>query len=102
VVDWCYLVIEEATHFQFFISVTPWTETVPSRYCYFRTFVWISTNFKHCPLQAYHSQASLSQVLCKMGSENAHRCAQNAENRFGFDFFTVIPQRWRWISQSHH
>jgi hypothetical protein len=25
--------------------------------------------------------------LRKMGSENAHSCAQNAENDFGFDFF---------------
>jgi hypothetical protein len=31
--------------------------------------------------------AGVSQVLCKLGSENAHRCAQNAENGFGFDFF---------------
>jgi hypothetical protein len=28
----------------------------------------------------------LSQVFRKVGSENAHRCAQNAENGFDFDF----------------
>jgi hypothetical protein len=33
----------------------------------------------------YHSSASLSQVLRKMVSD-AHWCAQNAENCFGFDF----------------
>jgi hypothetical protein len=39
----------------------------------------------------------LSQVLRKMGSENAHGCAQNAENGVGFCrlFFTAIAQRWR-------
>jgi hypothetical protein len=30
------------------------------------------------------SQARLTQVLLKMSSENANRCAQNAENAFGF------------------
>jgi hypothetical protein len=30
------------------------------------------------------SQARLSQVLCNMGSENVHGCAQNTENGFGF------------------
>jgi hypothetical protein len=34
------------------------------------------------------SQARLSQVVCKMGSENAHRCAHNMENGFGHE-------RWR-------
>jgi hypothetical protein len=29
----------------------------------------------------------LSQVLCKMGSKNAHEYIQNAKNGFGFDFF---------------
>jgi hypothetical protein len=28
----------------------------------------------------------LSQVLRKLGTENAHRCAPKAENGFGFDF----------------
>jgi hypothetical protein len=32
------------------------------------------------------SQTRLSQVLRKMDSENAHGCAQNAKNSFGFDF----------------
>jgi hypothetical protein len=50
----------------------------------FRTSVLISTIFTHCSLQDHHSYARLSQVLCKMGSENAHECAQNADN--GFDF----------------
>jgi hypothetical protein len=31
-------------------------------------------------------QARLSQVLLKMGSENAHGCVQNAGNGLGFDF----------------
>jgi hypothetical protein len=34
----------------------------------------------------------LLQVLRKMGSENAHECAQNAENGFGFESFRAIPQ----------
>jgi hypothetical protein len=34
----------------------------------------------------------LSQVLCKLGSENAHGCAQNTENVFSFAFLRVIPQ----------
>jgi hypothetical protein len=38
------------------------------------------------PPRDYHSQARLSQVLHRMGSENAHGCAQNEENDFGFDF----------------
>jgi hypothetical protein len=45
------------------------------------------------------SQARPSQVLRKMFSENAHGCAQNPENGYGFDFFRPRPQRWRWISQ---
>jgi hypothetical protein len=32
------------------------------------------------------SQLGYHKVLPKMGSENVHRCAQNAENGFGFDF----------------
>jgi hypothetical protein len=36
-----------------------------------------------------------------IGYENAHWCAQNAENGFGFDFFRIVPQRKRLISQSH-
>jgi hypothetical protein len=52
----------------------------------FRTFVWISTNFAHSSLRDYHSSARLSQASRKMGSENAHGCAQTAENDFGFDF----------------
>jgi hypothetical protein len=28
----------------------------------------------------------MSQVLHKMGSENAHGCKQNTENGFSFDF----------------
>jgi hypothetical protein len=51
----------------------------------FRAFVWISTNFTHCSLRDYHSQTRLSQVLRNVGSENAHGCAQNAENGFSFD-----------------
>jgi hypothetical protein len=36
-----------------------------------------------------------------MGSENAHRDAQNAENGYGFcRLFRPIPQRWQLISQS--
>jgi hypothetical protein len=69
---------------------------------YFTPFVWISANFTHCSLWDYYSQAMLSQPLCKMGPENAHRCAQKAENGFGFDFFRVTVQRWQWTSQSHH
>jgi hypothetical protein len=34
----------------------------------------------------------LPQVLRKVGSENAHGCAQNAENDFGFDLHRAIPQ----------
>jgi hypothetical protein len=34
----------------------------------------------------------LSQVLSKMGSENAHGSAQDAEKGFGFECFTAIPQ----------
>jgi hypothetical protein len=34
-----------------------------------------------------------------MGSENAHGCAQNAENSFGFDFLSDTTRQW--ISQSH-
>jgi hypothetical protein len=41
------------------------------------------------------SQARLSQVSRKIGSENAHGCAQNAENGFGLDFIRAIPQRCR-------
>jgi hypothetical protein len=37
----------------------------------------------------------LSQVLCKVGSENAKRYAQNAENDFGFNLFRAVPQRWQ-------
>jgi hypothetical protein len=40
------------------------------------------------------SQTMLSsQVLHKMGSENAHGWAQNAENDFDFKFFRAMPQR---------
>jgi hypothetical protein len=36
----------------------------------------------------------LSQILLKMGSENAHGCTQNAEKGFSFcGPFRVIPQR---------
>jgi hypothetical protein len=52
----------------------------------FRTFMWISTNFTQCSLRYYHSQAILSQVLRKMGSENAHGFAWNTENDFDFSF----------------
>jgi hypothetical protein len=41
------------------------------------------------------SQARPSQVLCKMGCENAHRCIQNTENGLGLDFFRAIQQRWQ-------
>jgi hypothetical protein len=40
----------------------------------------------HYSLPDNHSLAKLSPVLAKMGLENAHVCAQNAENGFGFDF----------------
>jgi hypothetical protein len=40
----------------------------------------------HALLSMRLSQARLSQVLRKMGSENVHRCAQNAGNGFGFGF----------------
>jgi hypothetical protein len=36
-----------------------------------------------------------------MGSENLRACAKNAEIGFRIDFFTVMAQRWQWISQSH-
>jgi hypothetical protein len=39
-----------------------------------------------CSLRDYDSKVRLSQVLRKIGYENAHGCAQNAENGFGFDF----------------
>jgi hypothetical protein len=35
------------------------------------------------------------QILRKVGSENAHGCAQNADYGFDFDVFRAIPQRWR-------
>jgi hypothetical protein len=35
----------------------------------------------------------VSQVLRKMGSENAHGCAENVENGFGFDFLELKPVR---------
>jgi hypothetical protein len=37
-------------------------------------------------IRYYHSYARLTQVLRKMGSENAHESTQNAENGFGSDF----------------
>jgi hypothetical protein len=40
----------------------------------------------HALLSTRLSQARLSQVLHKMGSENALVCPQNADNGFGFDF----------------
>jgi hypothetical protein len=40
-----------------------------------------------CTLRDHHSLTTLSQVLHKMGSKNAHGCAQNAENGFSFHFF---------------
>jgi hypothetical protein len=43
-------------------------------------------NFTHCSLLDHQSWARLPQVLRKMVSKNAHRCAQSAENRNGFDF----------------
>jgi hypothetical protein len=52
----------------------------------FRTLVRISTNFTYCCLRDYRNCARMSHVLCNMSSENAHGCAQNAENGFGFDF----------------
>jgi hypothetical protein len=52
-----------------------------------------------CTVSTRLSQARLSQVLHKMGSDNAHRCTQNKEN--GFGFLRAIPQRWWWVSQSH-
>jgi hypothetical protein len=42
------------------------------RFHNFKNFMWISTNFTHCSLQDYHSYDILSQVLCKMGSENSN------------------------------
>jgi hypothetical protein len=56
----------------------------------------------HALLSMRLSQARLSQILHKVGSENAHRWAQNAENGFGFDVVRAISQRWWWISQSHY
>jgi hypothetical protein len=44
-------------------------------------------------------------VLCKIITVRLgyhHKCIQNAENGFGFDFYRSISQRWQWISQSHH
>jgi hypothetical protein len=49
-------------------------------------FYEIITNYEY---------VKLSQVLRKMGSENAHGCAQNADNGFGCDIFRAIPERWR-------
>jgi hypothetical protein len=43
-------------------------------------FMRISTNFTRCSQLHYHTYAWLSsQILSKMGSENAHSCAQNVE-----------------------
>jgi hypothetical protein len=33
-----------------------------------------------------YETVTLSQVMSKMGSKNAHGCTQNAQNGFGFDF----------------
>jgi hypothetical protein len=38
------------------------------------------------------SYARLSQVLCKMGSKNAHRCAQNAEHSSALTFFSITTK----------
>jgi hypothetical protein len=36
------------------------------------------------------------QISCKMDSENAHTCTQNAENCFFIDFsFREISQKWQ-------
>lgn len=63
--------------------------------------VRISTNFMGCFYEIITVKTRVSQVLHKMGSDNAHRCTQNEENGFGFDFLGATPQRWWWIPQSH-
>jgi hypothetical protein len=37
----------------------------------------------------FHTLASFAR---EVSSENAHECAQNAENGFGFGFFRAIPR----------
>jgi hypothetical protein len=44
----------------------------------------VNFNKFHAQFSTRLSQSRLSQVLRKMGSENAHGCAQNAGNDFGF------------------
>jgi hypothetical protein len=51
----------------------------------FTAFLWIYPNYTHSSLRDYCSYARLSQVLRNIGSENAHGCAQNAENGFSFE-----------------
>jgi hypothetical protein len=36
------------------------------------------------------------QILCKVGFENTHRWAQNAENGFSFEFYIDISRCWWW------
>jgi hypothetical protein len=47
----------------------------------------ISYEFPQISHSALYEIIKLSQVLCKMGSKNAHRCTENAENGISFDFF---------------
>jgi hypothetical protein len=52
----------------------------------------------HVNFHKFHSLFSVrlllsSEVLLKMGCKNAHSCEQN--QGFSFDFYHVIPQRWR-------
>jgi hypothetical protein len=48
----------------------------------------ISTDFTHCSLSEYHSNARLSQVLYNMGPKDAYGCIQNTETGFDFDVET--------------
>jgi hypothetical protein len=51
-------------------------------------------NFHTCFSMKF-SQAWLSHVLCKMGSENAHGLTQNIENAFDPESLRAIPQNWQ-------
>jgi hypothetical protein len=58
-----------------------------SQFQNFRVNFHKSPNCMHSSLRDYYSYPKLSShVLRKMGSENAHECAERAENVFGVDF----------------
>jgi hypothetical protein len=52
-----------------------------------------ATNDTDCSLRDYRSYVSLSQILLKKGSENAHECAQRADSDFDFDFDFFFLER---------